>query len=79
MLFKDLYTYLKSLALIIENRFSRAREVLAKYKINASKTMDLYLYAIFDISNYYSSSETKINLKKKIKSRLITRRDKPLL
>jgi hypothetical protein len=57
---------------------SRVREALADPKINASRTMDSYLHAVSDISSYYPSSETKINLRKKVKSRSITGRDEPL-
>jgi hypothetical protein len=58
---------------------SRAREALADIKIAASGTIDLHLHVIFGVSSYYPSSETKMNLRKEIKSRSIARRDEPLL
>jgi hypothetical protein len=63
----------------INLRPSRAREALAEQKTDASGTIDLYLHAVFGVSSCYPSSETKINLKKEVKSRSITRRDEPLL
>jgi hypothetical protein len=58
---------------------SRAREALAEPKTDASGTMDLHLHAVSGISSCYSSSETKINLRKEVKSRSVTRRDESLL
>jgi hypothetical protein len=56
----------------------QAREVLAE-QTEASRTMDSHLHAVSDASSYRPNSETKINPRKRIKSRSITRRDEPLL
>jgi hypothetical protein len=58
---------------------SRAREALADPKTDASRTMDSHLHAVSGMSSCYPSSETKINLRKEVKSRSVTRRDEPLL
>jgi hypothetical protein len=56
----------------------QAREALAG-QTDTSGTMDSHLHAVSGASSYHSNSETKMNPRKKIESRLITRRDKPLL
>jgi hypothetical protein len=56
----------------------QAREALAE-QTEASGTMDLHLHAVSDASSCRPNSETKINPRKGVKSRSITRRDEPLL
>jgi hypothetical protein len=56
---------------------SRAREALADLKTDASGTMDSHLHAVSGVSSCYPSSETKMNPRKKVKSRSVTRRDEP--
>jgi hypothetical protein len=55
----------------------QAREALAE-QTDASGTMDSHLHAVSGASSYYPSSEIKMNPRKKVESRLVTRRDKPL-
>jgi hypothetical protein len=64
--------------IIISALREQAREALAE-QTDANETMDSHLHAVSGASSCYPSSETKINPRKKIESRLITRRDKSLL
>jgi hypothetical protein len=56
----------------------QAREALAE-QTEASGTMDSHLHAVSDASSCHSSSETKMNPRKRVKSRSIARRDESLL